>query len=296
MKIAYLVLAHDKPAHLERLLKALCDKDCRAFVHLDAKSDRDLFTIPSGTNAVFTNTRIPVFWGEYSMVEAIYVMLDQALACEEMQFDYFVLISGSDFPLKSRAEIKRFFERANNAAFLSAGRMPGKTKPLSRLTQFVPDRDMTVLRKFYDLTPPWLRRCLRRAYARRLDPFVPYAGSTWWAIPTHAASYLSNFATAQPDILDFFRNTICPDEMVFHTVLCNWPELGEIRPNLTYADWSKGGNNPAEISQGHIDRFVSEDPRETGFGMPRPREILFARKFPDDSAHLTRQLPAGKVD
>ena len=44
MTVAYLIVAHEAPHHLARLLAALRGHDSRIFVHLDAKSDAADFT------------------------------------------------------------------------------------------------------------------------------------------------------------------------------------------------------------------------------------------------------------
>ena len=43
VRIAYLILAHDRPAHLERLVQRLTAPGVAFFVHIDAKADQDAF-------------------------------------------------------------------------------------------------------------------------------------------------------------------------------------------------------------------------------------------------------------
>ena len=290
MKIAFLVLAHDRPSHLGRLLQAISDEDCRAFVHIDAKSDIAQFKLPPGVNAQFTRHRIPVYWGEYSQVEAILHLIQEAKSYKGTEFDYFVLLSGADYPLASLQQIKTYLGAAQNQVFIDTAPMPTKTKPLKRLSHFVPSRDMVLRRRLFEMTSPFLRFLIRRPFKKHLAPFEPYGGGTWWALPLRAIDHITDVVETHPGMVNFFKNTICPDEMFFQTILCNWPDVGPINPCLTYTDWSAGGKNPAMISQHHIDIMKSGHVLRTRNSSQTKRKALFARKFPDNSQDLVQQI------
>jgi hypothetical protein len=82
---------------------------------------------------------------------------------------------------------------------------------------------------------------------------------------------------------------VCPDEAFFQTILGNSYFKPNITGNLTYTDWSAGGPSPANISQKHLDVFkdASSLSADDVFGH---REILFARKFTNDSERLVSIL------
>ena len=80
MKIAYLILAHRNPRLIARTIEALSCEDLAFFVHIDKKSNLDEFLFIKAKNLLFTEQRIPVDWAEYSMVEAILILIQQALA------------------------------------------------------------------------------------------------------------------------------------------------------------------------------------------------------------------------
>ena len=80
MKIAYLILAHNTPNHLRRLISALSTPSCAFFIHLDQKSSMEPFAGLAADNVHFTRERVPVYWGDFSQVEAILVLLRDAFA------------------------------------------------------------------------------------------------------------------------------------------------------------------------------------------------------------------------
>ena len=110
MKIAYLIVAHNNPMHLLRLIRALSSSSSSFFIHIDRKSNLDDFANINGDNVYVSQERIPDYWLDFSQVEATLVLLRMALA-EQHRFDYFVLLSGTDYPLRSVPYIQSFFER-----------------------------------------------------------------------------------------------------------------------------------------------------------------------------------------
>src|SRR5688572_32705141 len=109
MKIAYLVFAYKNPALVRRTVEWLSSESSSFFIHIDAKHDLDQFSAIKGQNVFFTSKRIPVYWAEFSGVEAILLLICEALASSRSH-DYFVLLSGSEFPLRNRQYIERFLE------------------------------------------------------------------------------------------------------------------------------------------------------------------------------------------
>lgn len=110
MKIAYLVLAHNNPKHLLRLIKSLSSNSSSFFIHIDSKSNLSEFAGIDGGSINFLQDRIPVYWGDFSQVEAILCLIRTALSRPEI-YDYFVLLSGVDYPLKSVAYIENFLKK-----------------------------------------------------------------------------------------------------------------------------------------------------------------------------------------
>src|SRR5262245_53416641 len=108
-KIAYLVFAYKNPQLLKRAIQTLSTEHCAFFVHIDQQIDISQCSCISGENIFFTNERVLVHWGEFSGIDAILLLIRQALARPEA-YDYFVLLSGSEYPLRSGRYIHAFLE------------------------------------------------------------------------------------------------------------------------------------------------------------------------------------------
>lgn len=288
MKIVYLILAHNCPAHLQRLVRALSSPAAACLIHVDAKADMAQFRGIAGPAVGFTRGREAVHWGAFSQVAAIRALIREALA-SPARYDRFVLLSGVDYPLYPPACLDAFFERNPQSQFIEMASMPcaATSKSLSRLSNYQPDPPRTALGALLGR----VRRRLgipprQRDYLQALAGLQPYAGATWWALTRDACEYIEAFAEEHPDLVDFFRNTVCPDEMFIHTILGNSRFGADVQPDLTYADWSAKGPSPAYLTLEHVEmlrhaRFSSEG-----------REMLFARKLSDDRAHVTAALDA----
>lgn len=291
MKIAYLILAHNTPNHLRRLISALSSDSCSFFIHVDKKSSVDDFESIKGKNIYFTQKRVPVFWGDFSQVEAILILIQAALT-HRYGFDRFVLLSGADYPLRTVSYIENFFRNNRDKEFINLVAMPSEVagKPISRLVSYKFRPGETRISKF---TRKMLIRAgilpVKRDYKAYLRDFAPYGGSTWWALSREACDFILIFVSNERKVVNFFKNTICPDESFFQTILGNSHFRTRIARSLTYSDWSAGESNPAYITENHL-AFLKSTllfPPDNVYG---GGEMLFARKFPDDSGRMVARL------
>jgi hypothetical protein len=290
MKVAYLVLAHRDPELVRRLVRALSCRDCAFFIHVDRNSDLQKFADIGGRSVFFTDKRVPVYWGGFSIVDATLLLLRQAFNHEE-SWDYFVLLSGSHYPLRSSAYIHSFLENNCRSEFISMVRIPNSTygMPLSKLNRvwFEPDKPVHrfVTRAIAKVG------LAQRDHRSHLGELEPYGGSQWWALTRKACQHILERVASEVRLARFFRNACTPDEMFFHTILGNSPFRVFARRGLTYADWSAGPRHPAAITERHLALF--EDPEWVwGDDIWGSGEALFARKFSVGSLALLDRIDA----
>jgi hypothetical protein len=291
MRTCYLILAHENPRHVLRLASKVATANSDAIVHVDAKSRIQPFSGLADIRGVaLTPGRLPVYWGDFSQIEAIITLLRESVRRNE--YGRHVLLSGSDYPVQPMDYVAGFFKGHQSIEFINCVQMPSVEagKPLTRLSTYRHrDTDSRTHRR--------ARRWLVRTHILReeRDPkaglrgLIPYGGSTWWALTQEAAEYVLEFVATQRRIVRFFRNTACPDESLFQTILGNSPFRDALQRNLTFADWSAGGDSPAYITEMHLRIFGAPGPlvQDDAYGRG---EYLFARKFSDSSAAVTDEL------
>jgi hypothetical protein len=290
--IAYLMLVHANPEHLQRLIARLRSDNAMFFLHVDKKTDPGPYLPLQADDVRLVPDPVAVHWGDFSQVEAILKLMTTALAAGT--FERFVLLSGADYPLWPTADIDAFFAAHPRDEFINMVPMPCEAagKPLARLTTYTLRPTLSAPRRLA-LRVLLKARVLprQRDLRRALGSLQPYGGSTWWALTRAACEYVVQFAQRNPALVRFFKGTQYADETFLHTILGNSPLLANVRRNLTYTDWSAGGASPANISEIHVDyfrttkQFAPQDVYGTG-------PMLFARKFNDGATALLQRLDA----
>lgn len=289
MKIAYLILAHKNPNHLKKMIEALSCEDSSFFIHVDKKSNIDDFSIIQGGNISFIDKRMPVYWAEYSMVEALLILIQKALDQEQV-YDYCVRLSCSDYPLRSKKYIHDFFEKNRGTEFISMIKVPNDRAgvPLSRInTLRIPST-----RPVYRFTVRVLAKLgfAQRDYRKHLVSLEPYAGCAAWALTRDACQYILNFVKTNQTVCNYYAETFASDEGIFHTILGNSTFRRRIRKGLMYTAWPDHGGHPAMINEKHVEYFEARDEVTNDEDLWGPGELLFARKFSDDNPEIVQRI------
>ena len=289
MRIAYLIMTHENPSVLQRTIRTLSfgDSDCAFFIHLDRKTSCERFRLISGQHVHFSKRRIPVYWGEFSQVEAIVSLVRQAIEIPQ-GYDYCVLITGSCYPLRTGGYIRNYLENNQGLEYMDILQVPGPGKPISRFTTVRYPTTMPIRRLiFRGLAKVSLAQLNYKGYVGNLEL---YAGDGAWALTREACQYVLNIMATRPNLIRYFERVFAPDEALFHTILGNSIFLSRMRRNLVYAVWPGPVNgHPAMIDHEHIDLFEMQDQvsRNDLYGSG---ELLFARKFSDGHLDLVGRI------
>lgn len=255
MKIVFLILAHQEPAQVGRLVEILSSDGDQVLVHLDARSRLDGFE-----KLPLIGERRRVTWGGFGMIRAT-----NALVSAAGDFDFAYLLSGQCFPLRPVSWLKA--ELADGRDRIEAGSMPNPWKPMWRLHE-----------RHANAAPNWTRRQLRKVMnvAPRPD-FVetfgvtPHGGSQWWCLRRDTLEAIAQFRRERPDYDRYMRWSHVPDESYYHTLAARFsPGIG---PPLTKALWDDGGIHPRLLSLCDADQLRTES-------------IFAGRKFSPETAAM----------
>jgi hypothetical protein len=285
MKIAYLILAHKDPKHLARLIRSLSTHNSSFFIHIDQKSDIDDFNHIVSENVYFTKERVPVYY-DYSIVEATLILLQNALM-NMCCFDYFVRLHGVDYPIQPASYIEAFFHKNLGKEFMEI--MPihsgDKEFPMRRLVKYELRENASIGEKLFFKSLSYLG-----IKPNRIDKFLqfnlnPTWGSALWALTRGACEYIRYFAAINPKVMDYFKHTHIPCEMIFQIILGNSPYINKMATNLHYIDWSTQKRHPPELTERHLSFFSSSLAVKTG-----EKEFLFANKFSSKNEEVVNHL------
>jgi hypothetical protein len=291
MKIAYLILAHKNPAHLARLISRLNDSSVLFYVHIDKKSNiQDFFNQTDSMDAeiVYANKREDGRWGGFGLVQATLNLIELAITENP---DYFVLLSGMDYPVKSEKEILRFLKKNDKKSFIEYSSLPHHELDYNGLNR-TECYSYDFLKKRHTFIPYRFRPAFNIKghiinlflgvvslfKGKRTPPdniSVFYYGSQWWVLHLNQMNYIVDFLKNNPSYVIFHKHTLIPDELFFQTILCNQDEqtLFSEKQNCHFLLWDQDRNHPLFLDNSHMNQI-------------KKSEALFARKFHENSPVL----------
>jgi hypothetical protein len=258
-RIAYIVSAYKLPAQLERLLRRLEAPGVSFAVHVDRKTRGPIWDEMVSRCGALDVTWLPRHrsqWGGFGHVRATLKGIDHVVE-SGVPFDYAVLLTGQDYPLRSAAEIARFLGDVNGRSYMRHIALPwGPWGPRGGLDR-IEDWHVITYRRLHLALP--LRRSLPGGLA-------PYGGSAYWCLSERLVHFVHGFLSENPDYVRFFEHVFVPDELFFQTIIMN-SELRDTVENddLRYLDWSREPA-PAVLTRADLPELLSAT-------------ALFARKF-----------------
>jgi hypothetical protein len=260
--LAFIISAYQRLGQVTRLVRRLRTDATSFFIHVDRKTDdrayRALVEELRDLSSVHFLERHTCHWGGFGHVRATLKGIEE-LRRGATPFEYAILLTGQDYPIKSNEYIERFFEAAQPKSFMGFSALPSESwSPRGGL-----DRIEYRHLRFYG---HHVRFPLKRRFPAGLRP---YGGGAYWCLSRECVEYVARFVAERPDVVSFFRHVDIPDEIFFQTILMS-SELRDtiVNDNLRYIDWTRG-RRPAILETKDFEALRSS-----------PK--LFARKFDID--------------
>jgi hypothetical protein len=293
IRVAFVVLTHDNPAQIRRLIHALNTvyELPRIVIHHDFYQCA-LDSFPQFPNVTFVEPPHYTSWGDFSLVAATIDAI-RILNRPGEPFDWFSVISGADYPTRRGSEASQDLAALDCDACLhyeeihpAAVRREWHSECVDRYFGF----DVPLPR----LAPHGVRMQPHRVRAPRLlqllspysASFRCYAGSQWFSATSHIAARIVDLQERHPWLRKHLSHRVCPEETYFQTLLCNDPTLRIRNDYLRYIDWTAQGPHPKLLGVEDIPAILSSGAH-------------FARKFKHGSApldHLDRLLGIPPLD
>ncbi|API89859.1 glycosyl transferase [Marinilactibacillus sp. 15R] len=229
-KLAYLILAHNDPTNLKRMIDAL-NEHADFFVHIDKKNDEILFTelFQEYDNVIFISDRYKIYWGGFSIIKAELALAREALS-RSYEYSRYILLSGSDYPIKPNDFIRDFFENYDSIQFIrgiNLDKLTNKELFESHIDYwqkhdypFISKTNTFAFKAFRALTNKVLRN-FKLSKKIRHSKFDIYQGSQWWALTGDCLFDLVRMYDENRKDYKVFEIIFAPDEKFFHTLFFN---------------------------------------------------------------------------
>lgn len=255
MNLCYIILAHDRINDVVRLIDRLNFQDTSFVVHIDIKCNEDLSPIKKYSNVRLLHS-YDIRWGGISQIEALNYCCEEAL---KLKSDYFVLLSGSDYPVKSAQYIHRYFESHSKYNFIEGLRLPnskcswaegGRRRTecyalvLNRRVASIEPRRFDY-HNFRELAKVLVSgsnyiNALKIFFSfpkrKNTSGIVPHGGEFWWRLNRESLQRITDYRKEHPEYHEWQKWTANCDELYYHSLaydLCknNIPKI------LTFVNW-----------------------------------------------------------
>lgn len=264
-----IVLAHDDPVQVRRLIAAL--DPFPVFLHCDARAPEDTWRamthdLPARCTLL---PRRATPWARWPVVQVEIDAFRTALAAAP-ELTHLAVLSGADYPLVSTERISAFLAEQLGRSILTMKPLPyanwGRSGGYSRL-------------RFPHTS--FRRQIVPLPFPRRLPAGIAFAGGEHWKILArdHAQAVVE-VADTRPDLLAFWKRSWASDETFVPSVL-NTPAFvpGFAADHIDDDAWYIAWNRPRQQSPPFldVDDLATLEAAAAGAdgGLPR----LLARKF-----------------
>lgn len=279
MKQAYLIIAHNKIEQLKFLLSLLDYEKHDIFILFDRKAKitekqkNELSQIVMKSSVFFTR-EIPIYWGDYSQVEAELALFETA--AKQEQYSMYHLLSGVDLPLDTAENIYNFFNSRKEYNFLTMvseelyirnkvyERVAFKTMLPHLTVRTVNNNFLRSVLKIYRKFEVKLQRIFKVDCFKKFNLELKYA-SNWCSLNKEAVDILLE---EKQLIATIFKNTKVNDELFIPTVLQKHQLLDTVysieptndkptdfQGNLRYINWWDGSPYTWTDSSDDIDQL-----------------------------------------
>lgn len=215
MRLAYYISLHHKIYQFEWLLKAIHRPDDVFFIRIDSKSGPGVLAqVTSLVQALPNVVVLPpmqINWGGWSQVASELDAMDVALRTGE-DWDYFINLSGQDYPIKSRDKILSTLEQSyplNHIRVWSFEDVRGDEPNDPHLKERV---SVEAFGRVRTLPVRWSLR----------NPERRYKGSGWHTLSHEFCEWILESKEAR-SLTRRMRHTVCPDETYFQVALMASP-------------------------------------------------------------------------
>ncbi len=270
---AVVLVAHDKPRHLHRLLAALAPLP--VFLHIDANTADQLhaeMTAGLGPN-VWLQPRLRAGWARFEVLQAELEGYRAALARTDAE--HVILATGADYPLAAVETIVRQLADQPGRSYVEMLPLP------------VPEWGlMGGYDRFLFRSRPWRGHRLAWPVPRRIPAGLrPAGGAQTKILSRRHAQHILDVVDDRPELVRWFRRCWTPDEVMVPTLLLSelgpdWSHQVSSAPHPWFIDWGKvRAKNPRWLGFGDLEALSAAANRTE---VP----ALFARKFAEDSIEL----------
>lgn len=293
--LCYLILAHSHLEYLAELIDVLSSDNIGFVVHIDSKCQEpidNLLNKCGGKNVKILEHRENIVWGDKSMVDVVNYMSRVALSDE--RWDYFILLSGQDMPVKSPEYIKSYISQGGFKNYILASPLLSEEcvwqehgrRRIECYSVRLDERNIATIeprklnignlrqigKTFLHGNAISLKNMLKVFISKKRRGFTlpVYGGEFWWRLNRESLSKIIKYYDSHVEFEQEVEYTSNPDEIVYNTLVNNLCDDIE-KSILTYINW-RGSKSP---------NWITLEDKDLVNKLICDWDILFCRKVRD---------------
>jgi hypothetical protein len=275
MSVAYVVTSYHYPEQVLRLARTLRagSPDAPLLIHHDdRRSQLDVAALAGLGDVQLVRPPTAVAWGWASHLDMLLRCF--AWALERTPFDWLIMLSGQDYPIRPLAEIERNLMGSPYDGYVEGIEVDPPRWTRDELDEFsrryfyrhrsIRNPGPVLRRAIATMRPALLVRdmpwgvVLGRRCATPFSPALPCRrGGDWLSLSRRAVEVVVNSAQTMPELVRHYRQTIVPTESFPHTVLHAEPALRLSSDTRRFTLWPSRSAHPALLRVADLDRILS---------------------------------------
>lgn len=289
MKTCYLIMSHKEPEQIYRLVRTI--KKFSPNSHILLSHDSTNCSLDVSILKEFSGVDVHFATGEradFSLVYKYFWAINY-LFSNNINFDWLITLSAQDYPTQPVSELEQLLSTTQYDGFLQYFQVFSPESPWSirvgyqrylyqykKLSLSLPKPIISILKglKICNYLQPFFR--LNFTYGIRFgtkhksifnDDFNCYGGYFFSVLSTKCVKYLNDFYQNNPQIVEYYKSVILPEESFIQTVLVNSKKFNLYNECKHFYDFS-------ETSHGHPAILTEKD-----YNAMVQKKYYFARKF-----------------
>lgn len=312
MKLFYCILAYNESKLLSRIVQKLNTENTFFIIHIQKSVDVEIFKKEFSNDLLenkvfFIDDRIETIWGDVTCIQASLKCFQKAIELnKENEKAYCVLMSGSDYPVKSNEYILNYFNKNYPSDFysfcLEKNCSKGKFKKVLNQNiknywfsfektklkievspfKFIRPRcfknqkiNLNLIFLILKNVPSYVKSFLKKKQVLNLE----WGGSeTWMQLSIKTVQWLLDFLNENPEYLSFAKKMHNPEEILLQSILYT-KRKNQYFPTLvdTSARTIKMNGGGLDLTNENLD-FVKSSLENPNY--------LFCRKFSEKTNEL----------
>ena len=195
------------------------------------------------------------------MIEAT-LRLIETISQATAKFDYIWLMSGQDWPLRSANEIVEYVEQHRGEDFIeilpsdeSFERGYFKRNDLYYPTWMVSNElHIKIVKHLFWLATGGKKSTKIFKRKSKIEKF--YYGSQWWLLSSQTVNSMTQFLRSNKWFIDYFKNSLVPDESFFQTLYGMIDSVSEVKPAICFVNWKSNPNSPEVLTSDDMNRIT----------------------------------------